>query len=70
MYIFRCYVISPLVCISLLVAAKSLGWFRVARARMWQNGIHLSKLAVSEHGWRIVETPGGAFRLVIVKFNA
>ena len=22
------------------------------------------------HGWRIVETPGGAFRLVIVKFKA
>ena len=25
---------------------------------------------LSTHGWRIVETPGGAFRLVIVKFKA
>ena len=24
----------------------------------------------ARHGWRIVETPGGAFRLAIVKFKA
>ena len=51
-------------------AAAAAPRYVIARRRRGANSPRFGTLGYVPHGWRIVETLGGAFRLVIVRFKA